>query len=285
MALTYKNASVYSLGPDPSAFPSEKSGATGAPIEQMPNHRHIHHPNLTAPFPFPKGFFAAVVFRFPAIGSESAYRMALAESKRVLRPGGFLEVSVLDMDPVNMGNKARKAVKALKMRLAEQHPDWSLKPMSDVVMKLIGRRGFEGLQRCILGVPAAGIIEPNANPATAPTPTISTPGSSSIATPSADSGSTDMPKTTMSFSDLLHSDQEDAASPGISRMVCKVGRWWYEQCYEAPIFNSTSAFGGQQSIWRDDALLEECERLNTTFRLLICCAQKPTGAVRRTVSV
>lgn len=265
MALTYANASVYSLGPEPSAFPStKKPGASDAPIEQMANHRHIHHPNLHAPFPFPKGFFAAVVFRFPSIAAESAYRMALAESKRVLRPGGYLEVSVLDMDPVNMGSRVRKAVKHLKMRVAEQHPEWSLRPMSDVVMKLIGKRGFEGLQRCVLGVPAAGPIKRSDDA-----------GAMSIAQLSSPSGGG---PTFASASALLRNPGDTTEPPGMAHMVCKVGRWWYDRCYESPA-------GTHQSIWRDDTLLAECERLNTTFRLLICCAQKPTGAVRRTVSV
>ncbi len=46
------------------------------------------------------------------------HRFVLSEAKRVLRPGGYLEFSVLDMDLVNMGNRARRAVRGLKIEAA-----------------------------------------------------------------------------------------------------------------------------------------------------------------------
>ncbi|KAF2092407.1 hypothetical protein NA57DRAFT_50406 [Rhizodiscina lignyota] len=270
VALTYPQAAVYSLGPDPSAFPSTSPSASNGPFQSMPNHRHIHHPMLTAPFPFPKGFFAAVIFRFPAVGPESAYRTALSECKRVLRPGGYLEISVLDMDLVNMGNCARKAVRGLKMKMAERNPELCLRPVSDVLMKLLGRRGFEGMQRCIVGVPAAGPVRNSSDMDGAPQGEV-------------------QPKTAFSFTQLM-SDQDNVAdSSNITRMVARVGRWWYERCYESSILAADNTVGAPASsttsIWRDQALLNECEKRGTTFRLLICYAQKPTVAVRRTVSV
>ena len=75
-------------------------------------------------------------------------------------------------------------------------------------------------------------------------------------------------------------------------MVARVGRWWYSRCYESLVLPEagepgTAAFGNllENSIWRDDNLIRECEKRGTTFRLLIGYAQKPEVGVRRTVSV
>ena len=98
------------------------------------------------------------------MASETVYRFAVAESKRVLRPGGYLEASVLDIDMLNMGNRGRRATRALKERLHAADRELSLKPLSDSMQRLLGRRGFQGISRCFVGVPAAGCI-PRSRPA------------------------------------------------------------------------------------------------------------------------
>ncbi|KAK3044011.1 hypothetical protein LTS18_002412, partial [Coniosporium uncinatum] len=143
-ALTYPKASIYNLGPEPS---DPRMSRAGTPYQSLPNHRHIHHPSVSAPFPFPRGFFAAVGFRFPKASSEAAYRAALSECKRVLRPGGYLEIAMLDIDMLNMGNRARRMVRELKMRMQAADKDICLKPVSDTIQRLLGRRGFENLNR------------------------------------------------------------------------------------------------------------------------------------------
>ena len=274
--MSYPNATIYNLGGDPPEGTPKRS--SGGPFGALPNHRHFHHPSISSPFPFSKGFFAAVVFRFPIATSESAYRAALFECKRVLRPGGYLELSVLDIDMLNMGNRARRAVRALKMEMAAQYPSVSLKPLSDTMQRLLGRRGFENLQRCLVGVPAAGAIPPSRDE--------SVGGSGSAASAAATdvthiedeaAGAGAGP----SFSDLLHDGSRDG-DEGITKMVYRVGRWWYSRCYE-----SLALPGGDvaRSIWSDDALIRECEKRGTSLRLMVCCAQKPDCPVRRTISV
>lgn len=254
----------------------------------MPNHRHIHHPMLGAPFPFPKGFFAAVVFRFPVVAPESAFRTAVSECKRVLRPGGYLEISVLDIDLVNVGSSSRKAVRGLKMRMAERSSELCLRPVSDVLMRLLGRRGFEGMQRCIVGVPASGPVRRSGEVAAASAPHSLFDTEPSPLDDQSPQESDTPTKTNLSFADLLRTDHHNSADArNVTRMVARVGRWWFEKCYESTILAANEAAGkpGAKSIWRDEMLLRECERQGTTFRLLICYAQKPTVAVRRTVSV
>jgi hypothetical protein len=276
VALTYPKAAVYNLSPDPAETLSPQPAASGA-FQSLPNHRHIHHASLNSPFPFPKGFFAAVVFRFPVATSESAYRSALFECKRVLRPGGYLEVSVLDMDMLNMGSRTRSALRGLKMQMQVEEPNTSLKPISDTIQRLLGRRGFENLNRCMVGIPAAGPI-PGSRDGGMVEPT------SASAESSASSGKgreqLDEGKTRLA-TDLL-SDQSGEADENITKMVAKIGRWWYSRCYENLVVQNGEI---AKSIWADDALVRECEKRGTSLRLMVCYAQKPDCPVRRTISV
>ncbi|OJD36943.1 uncharacterized protein BKCO1_900030 [Diplodia corticola] len=263
-ALTYPTAQVYYISPTPA-----NSSAQSGPVSPAPNHRQIHHPDLLAPFPFPKGFFAAVVFRFPTAAPEHVYRSAISECKRVLRPGGHLEVSVVDLDLVNMGNRARRAVRDLKMRMQSTDPEVCLMNASDAFQRLIGRRGFENLSRCIVGVPTAGKM-PKSVDLTNQT------GSSNPST-------NGMPTQAQFGECTATSGKERFADDDMAKMVARVGRWWYSRCYESMVLQPDD--DPSQKIWSDETLRHECEKRHTSFRLLICYAQKPTVTRRRTVSV
>lgn len=272
VALSYPAATVYNLGP---ASPNGFNTWPGVTEKAPSNHRHINHAAISAAFPFPKGFFTAVVFRFPLAATDQAYQACIFECKRVLRPGGHLEVAVLDLDLMNMGNKARKAVRGLKTRMQSHDQNVSLRNLSDVLVRLIGRRGFEEVQRCIVGVPAAGRI----------------PRSQDLS--SSSSGASGKPVwqreeqngQEFSFADLLEDARASQIEPNknndeaITKMVAKVGRWWYSSCYEKTLLQTDN------SIWHEPGLLRECEKQGTSFRLLICYAQKPPQTRRRTVSV
>ena len=272
VALNYPNASVYNLGTEPAD--AEQVGDSANPIQSLPNHRHIHHPSLRDPFPFPKGFFAAVVFRFPIATTESAYKSAIFECKRVLRPGGYLEISALDMDMMNMGSRARAALRRLKTQIQSEDSSVSLKPLSDTFQRLLYRRGFENLNRCIVGIPAAGRIPGSRDEGSTPEPHSASVESSTGSSKRMDE---DMP----SFGDLFLSSGQ-AGDEGVTKMVSKVGRWWYSRCYESLILPNGDL---TRSIWTDDALVRECEKRSTNLRLMICYAQKPDCPVRRTISV
>lgn len=290
-ALTYPEATIYDIGPEPSSSNTSGDGAS-EPWSTLRNHRHICHSSLSNTFPFPMNFFACVVLRFPTALPSSVHRFVLSEAKRVLRPGGYLEFSVLDMDLVNMGNRARRAVRGLKMRMQVADENTSLRNISDEIMAGIGRKGFVECNRCVVGVPVAGKL-----PSLDDTRSSTTKRMGSTASSASKSSGTlptpKGPKPEVSFSDLLNvSSPSESTDNGITDMVARVGRWWYSRCYESVVLPeagepgaSTSGDLLKNSIWRDESLVKECEKRGTSFKLLIGYAQKPEVGVRRTVSV
>ncbi|KAL9011425.1 MAG: hypothetical protein Q9173_003725 [Seirophora scorigena] len=242
-ALTYPHATVYNLASFRRMSSASRRGANNR--SALPNHRQIFHAGTpTAPFPFPKSYFSAAVLRFPTAATETAHAHAIAECKRVLRPGAHLELCLLDLDLVSMGDRARRAVRGLKLRLrAKKGVDVNLKPLSDNMLKMLGRRGFEGLMRCLVTVPVvAGATEGSTRAAAG----------------------------------------EEQGS--VTDMVSKVGRWWYERCYECNGDEEHGDAGGGR-IWDDATLLRECEGRKTGLKLLVAYAQKPARPKRRTISL
>ncbi|KAK2749243.1 hypothetical protein FQN57_006859 [Myotisia sp. PD_48] len=273
-ALTYPAATVYNLT---SVIQADSTSNNPEAWDPPPNHRTIHHSHAENPFPFPKGFFTVVTIRFPSMCSEGGVDTMIAESKRVLRTGGYLELAILDLDMVNMGNRTRKAMRMLKERMYNTDPNICLKPASDNIQKLLGKRGFDNLNRCVVVVPAAGtIVQSSDTSSSAPSIAMLQKGRDQHNRPPSDD-------VEVSLGDLL-SDPAPSASndESITKMVAKVARWWHTQCYEMAVFPSMSP---KDSIWADKRLLRECQRRGTGFRLLIAYVQKSSEVTRRTASV
>ncbi|KAK3063128.1 hypothetical protein LTR53_019047, partial [Teratosphaeriaceae sp. CCFEE 6253] len=150
-----------------------------------------------------------------------------------------------------MGSRARCLVRGLKTRMQQQSPEISLRCLSDTMVRLIGRRGFEDIQRCVVGVPAAGLIPRSRD--------ISSRASSdSSSRPAAFEKHGGASERELSFADLLEDAHGVHTGPdnrshdeGITKMVAKVGRWWYATCYETSLLAATD----DKSIWADQALL------------------------------
>ena len=243
-AENYPGAMVYNLSPFARTNAVPAVDIPGVPKPPQ-NHKHIHHSSPGRPFPFPQGFFTAAIFRFPQVTSDAAYYNAISEFKRVLRPGGYLEMSMLDIDMVNMGNLTRKALRGIKERKQVIDPEVSLKPLSDNIQKMLGKKAFENLNRCTLDVPVAGHVN------------------NSRAESFDEASGKELPK-----------PRSERASASVAKNLAKVGRWWFSSCYET---------GTGRSIWEDKTLLAECEARETGFKLLLCYAQKPLNK-RRTRS-
>jgi hypothetical protein len=202
-----------------------------------------------------------VVLRFPPAGSDAVLRNLIGESKRVLKPGGYLEMSILDLDMMNMGNRARRAVRGLKVKISVAAPETSLASAADTVLRMIGKKGFQEIKSCKVGIPVATVVSARA----------STQGE----------GQTPQEERDVSLADMMK-DDSSVGDAGITKMVARVGRWWYLRCYENAVLPEGDT---SRSIFADAALLRECEKWSTSFKLLVCYAQKPVLPRRRTNSV
>ncbi|KAI1424416.1 hypothetical protein F5Y12DRAFT_456020 [Xylaria sp. FL1777] len=242
-AETYPVANFYNLSPR-APLPQEHQPVSSFPLSP-PNHHQIQFKSHADKFPFGPDSFTALVFRFPAVAPESHYRNIISEAQRVLKPGGFIEFAVLDVDLNNVGNRTRRAVRYLKERISA-HPDFYLSSTADLILRLLGKKGFVDIKTCRLGVPVASSIT------TAP--------------------NKDGKKDERSLAEMMN-DNTEIGDKNITKMVSKVGRWWYNRCYEIPT-------GMGSSIWHDKALLTECEGWGTSLKLMVCHARVPEARGR-----
>ena len=261
-AETYPAATFFNLSPRPPR-PAARNGSTGLPLSP-PNHYQTQYMSHTGKFPFGAESFTAVVFRFPAAAPEAHYRNIISEARRVLKPGGYIELSILDVDLNNMGNRGRKAVRRLKERVNAKSPDVSLGSTSDLILRLLGRKGFVDLKTCRVGVPVASVIPRSSG------------SENSKSSKAAGKGKTI--KDERSLPEMI-GDGSPVADESITKMVAKVGRWWYSRCYESAAGTGIGP-GTLGSMWRDKALLAECEEWGTSLKLMVCHARVPDGRPR-----
>lgn len=246
-AETYPAATFFNLSPR-APIPQDRQSSSSFPLSP-PNHHQIQYTSHKDKFPFGPDSFTSVVFRFPAAAPEAYYRNIIAEAWRVLKPGGYIELSILDVDLNNMGNRTRRAVRRLKERVATQNPDYNLSSTADLMLRLMGKRGFMDVKTCRVGVPVASSI--TTNPA---------------------GKERGKKKDERSLAEMMN-DETEAGDENITKMVSKVGRWWYHRCYEMPT-------GMSRSIWNDRSMLAECEEWETSLKLMVCHARVPEARGR-----
>ncbi|KAH8174372.1 Methyltransferase type 11 [Sarocladium implicatum] len=252
-AETYPAATFFNLSPR-APLPTElQSSPTGFPLSP-PNHHQIQYMSHLEKFPFAPQSFTSLVYRFPVAASEATYRNILTEARRVLKPDGYLELSILDVDLNNMGNIGRRAVRGLKERIHENAPDTSVASTADLIVRLLGKLGFSSIKAARVGVPVAS--------------TVSRPSSTKEGSTSSGAKTK---KDKPSLAELM-SDDSPVADESITKMVSRVGRWWYTRCYENAAGPGAAA---GKSIWNDKLLLSECEELGTSLKLMVCCARAP----------
>lgn len=175
-----------------------------------------------------------------------------------MKPGGYFEASVLDIDMVNMGNRTKRTVDQIKSSLREQpanKSDWTKKAPSDKALHIMAKKGFVHITRCWVGLPAVGNV---------------------------DGSREERASMQQVLKEVTAPEEIDMTSAeGMNRAVPRVGRWWYSKCFEdypdeeeevqQPRFKS--------SLWEDKTLLRECEKKRTNFRMLITFARKPLDYV------
>ena len=266
-AETYPAATFFNLSPR-APLPAEHQAASTFPLSP-PNHHQIQYLSHNDKFPFGPQSFTSVVYRFPAAAPEAHYRNIITEARRVLKPGGFIELSILDVDLNNMGNRSRRAVRRLKEQIHIATPDTSLASTADLILRLLGRKGFSEIKTCRVGVPVASTI-PRSSGSEGDVPNIT--GRPSVQTKSKDKSKRD----DRSLAEMM-SDESPVADENITKMVAKVGRWWYNRCYESAAVDAGS---NNSSMWNDRALMAECEEWGTSLKLMVCHARVPDGRGR-----
>lgn len=254
-AETYPAATFFNLSPRAPLPTDTPASPTAFPLSP-PNHHQIQYLSHLEKFPFAPQSFTSVVYRFPVAAPESHYRNVLAEARRVLKPGGYLELSILDVDLNNMGNHGRRAVRQLKERIHETTPETNLASTADLMVRQIGKAGFYNIRAARVGVPVASSIA-RAN------------GGIRVHEAKGVSGKGSKKKDQPSLSEMM-SDPSSKADENITKMVARVGRWWYTRCYESAADPTLAS-----SIWSDKALLRECEDLGTSLKLMVCCGRAP----------
>ncbi|KAG6355887.1 hypothetical protein INS49_015271 [Diaporthe citri] len=267
-AETYPAATFFNLSPR-SPLPTESQGPSSSAPLSPPNHHQIQYKSHMDRFPFGSQSFTSVVYRFPSAVPESHYRNIVSEARRVLKPGGYMELSILDIDLNNMGNRGRRAVRQLKERVHIRSPNVSLASSSDLLLRLLGRKGFTDIKTCRLGVPVASALAPSESSTSA-----SSSARTGTRTGPTRSTSGKAKRDTRSLAEII-SDDGPIADESITKMVAKVGRWWYDRCYE-----SVAPAPGGRSMWSDPALLAECEEWRTTLKLMVCHARMPDARGR-----
>ena len=251
LATTYPCASVSYL---PLATPSRPSTLSTLLTQNLqPNHTTLPPFSLSTTFPLPSSHYTAAILRFPPALPTSILTHLIAELKRVLRPGGHIELIALDLDLSKMGSDTRHAVRDHKIRMHNTDASVSLKPASDSLQRLLAHRGFESMRAGIVVVPAAG-----------------------DAVEGIERG------WLRQWGEEL---ERELSQVGETFRPADVGRWWYQQCYEGGVGMDGGVDGRERSIWDNEIVRRECARLGTGFKVLICHAQKPVIIKRRTASV
>ncbi|KAK6520665.1 hypothetical protein TWF506_000914 [Arthrobotrys conoides] len=258
-SLNYPNATVYNLTPSPASYPTSPAGGPpnpSNPTDNLNNHHQIHHVSFASPFPFPSGFFTVVTFRFLPCTSDALWPFIISQCMRVLKPGGYLELSVLDIDMVNMGPRTKRTIDEIKVNLRKYQSgngsDWHKKTPSEKALRLMAKRGFTDITRCRVGLPTVGNVD----------------------------GSREEQASMQQILKEGNSPEEVdmGSAEGINRVVSKVGRWWYGKCFEnigEEVQGETLQY--KKTLWEDKTLLRECEKKKTNFRMLISFARKPTS--------
>lgn len=174
-------------------------------------------------------------------------------------------MALLDLDMLNMGNRTRRAVRGLKVQIQVADPNINLGGASETVLSLVGKRGFVDIKSCRVGVPVASpVCSPSPQPRLRPLKLVEAQEAQE-----------------MSLADLMK-DESRAGDEGITKMVARVGRWWYTRCYEMGVLPDGDV---GRSIFNDGPLLGECEKWASSFKLVVAYAQKPVQGRKRTNGV
>lgn len=163
-ALAYPAAKVYT------ATTKAARQLSNSNIRGPPNHRQVAVERLSR-LPFPDAHFDLVsarelhaALKFVGENGADEWEAALAECFRVLKPGGYLEFSVLDSDLMNAGPLG--LAKSVEFGFALKTLGYDPQP-TRLFLARLRRAGFDGLRRAWMCLPV-GSERPKAGPPAVP---------------------------------------------------------------------------------------------------------------------
>ncbi|KAI1459391.1 hypothetical protein F4805DRAFT_79392 [Annulohypoxylon moriforme] len=149
-AIMYPNTKVYTV------TTKAVRQLSNSNIRGPPNHRQVAVERLTK-LPFPDGHFDLVsarelhsILKFIGENGEDEWDSCLSECMRVLKPGGYLEFSVLDSDITNAGPLG--LAKSVEFGFALKTLGYDSSPTRMFISRL-HRAGFDGVRRAWVCLP------------------------------------------------------------------------------------------------------------------------------------
>lgn len=255
------------------------------------NHRHVTIPSLTA-LPFPSNHFDVVSARFLFLQLRvSDFDPCLSECLRVLKPGGFLEFTVIDHDIINAGPLAEELVGKFADRLRNDQRD---PEPSRRWIKRLDDAGFEDVKRMWMVLPmAAAPVKPGTTnsgqrPGSSGTITASTPASAVTEPTSAISRRVDpvqedlrrRMKVWEGLTDDENNDDQDrddddddencGSTKDIAGITGLIGGWCWEKWVHGMGLKEEEMVG---------KVMDEAKGYGSGWRCLMGYARKPLGMI------
>lgn len=220
---------------------------------QLPgNYKRIRHASPASPFPFPSGFFDAVVFRFPRTSPQRQLEFTMLECKRVLRAGGIFEIASMERDTITAVDDTRKPFENLGVG---SHGHETFTSVNEATWHILCKIGYINLQRCVMGQPVTARTTKGGL-------TEVVEGSSYI---TCRHWNSHVKQNIVNVCDgeVDNTDHSELES------CTQVRRPWLSGYAEVP-----AAMHGHGMLYHPE-LLRGCEEYGTASRLLLCHAQKP----------
>ncbi|KAF2835691.1 hypothetical protein M501DRAFT_941400 [Patellaria atrata CBS 101060] len=232
LAARYPRATIYTVS---------SSNTTSPPTDwpSPPNHHCLYLPTASFTIPFADNYFDFVVSKtLPKLVHNDQWTSVFQDCMRILKPGGWMEISTLDPHFARQGPTLAEWVNThIERRLDES--GFSTRPSEDV-LKTMEDVGLTNLRRAKIALP------------------VSLPLSAS------------RPNVNFQNRQTMQTTFED---PDARRLMVYLGRHFYQDLYSQCLTPQES----KHWFWNNKSIRTEFEGLQTGSLLTIACAQKSDG--------
>ncbi|KAF3915887.1 hypothetical protein AA313_de0203003 [Arthrobotrys entomopaga] len=147
LAAKYPNVTVYTVSSQDISNPACQ---WSAPL----NHHALFTPQPNSPLPFPDNYFDVISTKsFPSILRLSEWVPILRECNRVLRPGGWIELQIVDPVLTKQGELLKDWLDT-RIICEMLEDNYGIKP-SDDVLGFLQETGFDNVKRSRIALPAS----------------------------------------------------------------------------------------------------------------------------------